>query len=198
MKKVVLLTLTLLLSHVITAQTEKGKLLLSGATGLQFLSTNLEVEYDGQSQGDFDQSSFSFTPGIGYFVIDNLAVGLSANFETLTQEDLGDTYTANSTTILPTLLYYFPLESKLRPYAQLAAGFTSAKEKETIDSFSVESKLNGTSLVFGGGASYFINKTISLDFGLAYGITTLKDSDDSDLVQKQKTFGASVGFSIFL
>jgi outer membrane protein len=198
MKKVMVLALVLVMSQVMTAQTEKGKLLFSGATGLQFLSTNLETEYDGQSQGDFDQSSFSFTPGVGYFVMDNLAVGLSANFESLTQEDLGDKYTLSSSAILPTVIYYLPLESKLRPYAQLAFGFVSAKEKETFNGSTFEAKFKGTGLSLGAGVSYFVNNTIALDFGLAYGGNNLKDADDSDLVQKSRTFGGNLGFSIFL
>jgi outer membrane protein len=198
MKKVVLLALALVVTHVITAQTEKGNLLLSGATGLQFLSTNTDIEYDGQSQGDFDQSSFSFTPGIGYFVMDNLAVGLTANFESLTQKDLGDKYTLSTTAILPSVTYYLPLDSKLRPYAQVAFGVVSAKEKETFNGATSESKFNGTGLALGAGVSYFINTTVALDFGVAYGGNNLKNSDDSDLVQNSRTFGANIGFSIFL
>ena len=80
MKKLFFLVITLAFTNVIFAQTEQGKFILSGATGLQFISSNVDYEYDGQSQGDFTQSSFSIMPSIGYFVMDNLAVGLSANF----------------------------------------------------------------------------------------------------------------------
>jgi hypothetical protein len=52
-KKLFFLVITLAFTNVIFAQTEQGKFILSGATGLQFISSNVDYEYDGQSQGDF-------------------------------------------------------------------------------------------------------------------------------------------------
>ena len=114
MKKVLFLALTLAFTNVIFAQTEQGKFVLSGATGLQFISSNIDYEYDGQSLGDVTQSSFSFMPSIGYFVMDNLAVGLTANFSSTTQKDEGDKYTVSSTMLIPTAIYYFPVEGQFK------------------------------------------------------------------------------------
>ncbi len=35
------------------------------------------------------------------------------------------------------------------------------------------------------------------EFGLSYTMANLKDSDDSNLVQKQGSFAANIGFSVF-
>lgn len=198
MKKVFLLAIVLISTNVILAQTEKGKTVLSGATGLQFISSNIEFEYDGQSNGDYDINSFSFTSGVGYFVVDNLAIGLSANYSSTTQKDEGDKYTVSSTMLLPTALYYFPVDGQFKPLIQVGAGLMSTKEKESWDGDSDEFKMSGLAISFGGGASYFINDYVSLNFGLSYTIADLKDSDDSDFVQKQKNLAANIGFSVFL
>ena len=58
--------------------------------------------------------------------------------------------------------------------------------------------MSGLALNFGGGAAYFINDYVSLNFGLSYTMANLKDSDDSDWVQKQGNFAANIGFSVFL
>ena len=89
MKKFFLLAIVLVSTNVILAQTEQGKIVLSGATGLQFISSNIEVEYDGQSSGDMTENSFTIIPSIGYFVMDNLAVGMTANFSSTTQKSGG-------------------------------------------------------------------------------------------------------------
>jgi outer membrane protein len=197
MKKVFLLAITLAFTNVIFAQTEKGKFVLSGATGLQFVSSNIDYKYDGKSQGDVTQSSFSILPSIGYFVMDNLAVGLSANISSTTQKDEGDKYTVSSTMLLPTAIYYFPVEGQIKPFLQVGAGLMSIKEKENYDGDTDENKMSGLALNFGGGAAYFINDYVSLNFGLSYTMANLKDSDDSDWVQKQGNFAANIGFSVF-
>lgn len=198
MKKVFLLAITLAFTNVILAQTEKGKFMLSGATGLQFISSNIEYEYDGQSEGEYTQNSFSIMPSVGYFVVDNLAVGLSANFTSTTQKFEEEKYTVTSTMLLPTALYYFPVEGQFKPLLQVGAGLMSTKEKDSYDGESDEYKMSGLALNFGGGASYFINNNVSLNLGLSYTIANLKDGDDSDFVQKQGNFGANIGFSVFL
>ena len=198
MKKLFLLTILLLSTSLIFSQTEKGKIVLSGATGLQFISSNIEYEYDGQSNGDYDINSFSFMPGVAYFVMDNLAVGLTANFTSTTEKDQGEKYTVSSTMLLPTALYYFPVEGNFKPLVQVGAGLMSNKYKDSWDGGSDEYKMSGLAISFGGGASYFINDTISFNFGLSYTLVNLKDSDDSDSVQKQKNLAASVGLSVFL
>ena len=197
MKKLFFLVITLAFTNVIFAQTEQGRFILSGATGLQFISSNVDYEYDGQSQGDFTQSSFSIMPSIGYFVMDNLAVGLSANFSSTTQKDEGYKYTVSSTMLLPTALYYFPVEGQFKPLLQVGAGLMSTKEKDSYAGGSDEYKMSGLALNFGGGAAYFINDSVSLNFGLSYTMANLKDSDDSNLVQKQGSFAANIGFSVF-
>jgi len=198
MRKVFLLAIALAFTNVILAQTEQGKFVLSGATGLQFISSNIEYEYNGQSDGDYDVSSFSFMPGVGYFVMDNLAVGLTANFTSTTQKDQGDKYTVSSTMLLPSALYYFPVEGQFKPLLQVGAGLMSTKEKYSYDGDSDEDKMSGLALNFGGGAAYFINDYVSLNFGLSYTMANLKDSDDSDWVQKQGNFAANIGLSVFL
>ena len=114
----------------IDGPTQKGKFVFSGATGLQFVSSNIEYEYDGEPYGDYDINSFSFMPGVGYFVIDNLAIGISANFTSITEKNEGEKYTISSTMILPTLLYYFPVEGQFKPLVQVGAGLMSTKEKD--------------------------------------------------------------------
>jgi len=198
MKKFFLLAIVLVSTNVILAQTEQGKFVLSGATGLQFLSSNIEVEYDGQSSGDMTQNSFTIIPSIGYFVMDNLAVGMTANFSSTTQKNEGYKTKTTSTMILPTVLYYFPVAGNLKPLVQVGAGLMSFSKENKNSENSYKDKFSGLALNFGGGASYFINDYVSLNFGVSYTMANLENSNDSDYVQKQGNFAGNIGLSIFL
>jgi len=198
MKKFFLLAIVLVSTNVILAQTEQGKFVLSGATGLQFLSSNIEVEYDGQSSGDMTQNSFTIIPSIGYFVMDNLAVGMTANFSSTTQKNEGYKTKTTSTMILPTVLYYFPVAGNLKPLVQVGAGLMSFSKENKNSENSYKDKFSGLALNFGGGASYFINDYVSLNFGVSYTMANLEYSNDSDYVQKQGNFASNIGLSIFL
>ncbi len=197
MKKQLLVSILLVFTNILVGQTEKGKFTFSGGTGLQFTSTNIEYEYDGESFGDIDKSSFSIMAGAGYFVMDNLSLGLSTTFSSTTTKDEGDKYTVKSTILMPMVSYYFPVEGNFRPFLQAGAGLASNVEEEDYDGSTDTYKMSGLAYGFGGGASYFINNYISIDFGLAYTVANLKDSDDSDWVQKGQSFGGVVGFSLF-
>jgi len=200
LKKFFLLAIVLVSANVILAQTEQGKYVVSGATGLQFISSNIEYEYDGESQGDLTQTSFSFMPSVGYFVIDNLAIGLAANFTSTTQKDQGSKYTNKSTMILPSALYYFPVAGNLKPLVQVGAGIMSTVSEGDFSGQYFESykqEASGLALNFGGGAAYFINENVSLNFGLSYTMANLKHGDDSDFVQKQGNFAGNVGLSVY-
>ena len=181
------------------AQTEKGKFVVSGSTGLNFISSNIKYEYDGVEGGDFKQSSFSFTPSAGYFVMDNLAVGLAANFSSNSiKDDDGDKDTVSSTAFLPTVLYYFPVEGDFKPLVQAGVGYMSTVEKEQYGSQTDEYKYSGLAVSVGVGAAYFISETVSFNIGLGYTMANLKYDEDSNYVQKQGSFVGSLGISVFL
>lgn len=181
------------------AQTQKGNIVLSGGTGLQFISSNVKYIYDGKTDGEYRTSSLSFTPSIAYFIADDLAIGLSSVFSVTThkQED-GDKNISNSITILPTVLYYFPIEGKIRPIAQIAAGLYSQTHKYIPKSGSDnKSSASGIALNVGGGIAYFIKENISLNFGLSYTMVNLTESDDNKVKMKQGNFGSNVGISVY-
>ena len=199
MKKLVLLLVVVLSSVTIFGQTTKGNFVLSGNTGLQFMSNNVKTVYDGKTEDEYTQSSFSFLPSFGYFVIDNLAIGLSSNisFSTMTDED-GDKNSANSTSILPNVIYYFPLDGKIRPTLQVGVGYSSITNKFIPKTGADDkSSLSGISYNIGGGISYFANDNISFDFGISYSKLSLIDGDDDKSKMNLGVLGSNIGISVY-
>ncbi len=199
MKKLLVLSVVLFLSSSVFAQTKKGNIFLSGGTGLQFTSTSIKNYYDGESDGSSTGSSLSIVPSFAYFIIDNLAIGLTSNFVSASSKNYsGSKNVSNSITLLPTALYFFPNEGKMKPFAQVAFGISSATEKYIPKTGSDQkSSSSGLAANIGAGIAYFVKENISLNFGLSYTMVTTKDGDDSKSKTKQGNFGSNIGLAIY-
>jgi outer membrane protein len=179
-------------------QTSKGNYIVSGSTGLQFLSSNTKNVYDGQTQNELDTKTFSFNPSVGYFIIDNLAIGLSCNITSTKYEPNEDNYSKSASTLIaPTVMYYFPVDGKIRPFAQLGLGLQSVTNKVKGSYSEDKQTLDGLAVNVGGGVSYFVSKYVSIDLYLSYTKSNLKDTDDEKFKIKQGTFGSNIGISVF-
>jgi outer membrane protein len=178
--------------------TNKGNFILSGGFGLQFFNGTIDLEYDGQSEGDIKVNSFSFTPSTGYFVADNLALGLLLSIASTSEKDQGYEINNKSFAAMPTLIYYFPVKGNFRPFGQVAIGHMSSSIESGSSNNFTKIKFSGLSWNIGGGASYFVNNTISFDMGLSFNKANLKDGADEESVRKIGNFGANIGISIFL
>ena len=200
--KLAVLLIALTSSITSFSQTSKGMFIISGSTGLQFGSNNVKLTKDGNTQAEYDESSFSFIPSAGYFVVDNLALGLSCAFlQNTTKYKNDNKNTLSSTLISPTLQYFFPIAGKLRPYVKIGLGYLSQTDKkETVTKYITTTSTrssDGMALSLGGGISYFATRNISIDLGLLYTQSTLTDNDDDRYEIKQSNLGGSMGISLY-
>lgn len=192
MKKILVLVISLVCMNLISAQTEKGKFVVSGATGLQFASMKTEHSSNMFSGIKVTTNTFSIMPSFGYYIIDNLAVGVLANYASTTIKNDGFKDTSSSLALMPFGSYYFPVEGNFRPAVQFGAGLAS-----TAYGSNDENKFSGFVVNFGGGASYFLNDKIAVDFGLSYTSGTLKNKENSDYEIDQNNLAGSIGLSLF-
>lgn len=203
----------LLFSILMTAQTEKGTFMISGETSLGFTSTNVKYKNHGISNDGPKTTSFNISPSVGFFVIDNLAIGLDFDYKTATTKQHGITYydpsingysnieaknTETSLAIMPNATYFFS-KGKARPFIEAGIGYANIQQK-TESSFStmyskLESNNNGYVWGVGGGLAYFITNTVSFDIGLGYGEYNYNEEDTK---VKSGAFSANIGISIFL
>ncbi|MGC6524731.1 MAG: outer membrane beta-barrel protein [Flavobacteriaceae bacterium] len=194
MKKLFLLTFFTLFSLCLTAQTEKGNWFFGGDTSLGFTSSNAQAENDGKDVGDkLTVSKFSFMPSANYFVMDNLSVGLGLLFESATEKEGSDEDKTSSFAALPTATYFFKSDSQIVPFVGLGAGLmsTSYGDKD-------ENKYNGFAFGANGGIAYFISDSVSLNLGLSYLNSSLKNKKNDKYKVKSGNLGVKVGFGIFL
>ena len=200
MKKLFVIS-ALALFGLANAQIEKGTWLIEGKTGLGFNNVSTQLKKGNESIDGPKVSTFSISPNVGYFVADNLAIGLELNYLSITTKsksyigyrltERSEEESKNTLTLLPNLTYYFPTSTNLKPYIGAGIGFGSITEKDW------EGKETASGFAWGakGGAVYMLNNSIAFNLGLSYGQLSL---ERNNITNKANTFGANAGISIFL
>ncbi|WP_421752393.1 outer membrane beta-barrel protein [Croceimicrobium sp.] len=214
MKKTIILSLCLLCSIGLQAQIEKGSfitglgsqigLLGAGNNSLGFGTWTINYKSD---HPDFDEPdpnkllSIYLSPRLGYFIINNLAVGANVNYS-YQKEVIPDlaTFRRNSYTIGPFVRYYYPLE-RFWPFAEVGFGFGAINENanlETADDEVTRSSVFAFNLA--AGMAFPLNEKLNLDLGLSYGRSTFKLTDDNPFNYRSVVGGINLqlGLSIFL
>lgn len=201
MKKIAILIL--MISQWAFSQTEKGHFIFSGNTSAEFSHTKTTF---GNSENE--TTNFDVNPTVGYFVRDNLFVGLTGNFA-FTHYNNNQSYVEKTTltVLMPSVGYYFPVEGKMKPFVSGSFGYANLKSvyKNNFDPIiddpaftnSQTVKYKGLAYAISGGASYFVTNHFSLDAQLSYNFVNLKNKD-SDSEQETSGIGFRIGFSVFL
>lgn len=181
MKKVLFAVFLLVSSNAIFAQVDQGQIMVGGA-----------AQFNRGSIGDWKSTEINIAPNLGYFVINQLAVGLRPEFTygKTKQKINGTTLTNSSTTytIAPFVRYYFmPSGEQLNIFADASYGFGSTKEKD-------ESSVDENYYQIKAGPAFFLTPNTALEFALyyrSYGGDRFPDD-------RYNNFGLSVGFQIHL
>ncbi len=179
-----------MLSAIAFSQTEKGTLIVSGKSSLEFIHTKTKISLKGTgSSYDSKVNSFDFMPAVGYFVADNFAVAFSGNYSHSWDNDSK----SNQIILMPTLMYYIPLESSFRPYIQAGFGYVGLTDKDDFDKYSYSGYAFGVGL----GLAYFISDNISVDLGIQWIRTKLTSEKPKNLKTIDNSLGSVIGFTLF-
>ncbi|MFN7044893.1 MAG: outer membrane protein [Flavobacterium sp.] len=188
MKKVLLSAVALLAFGFANAQEEekgnggfsKGDVFVSGGVG-----------FNSGKQGEYKESDFTFSPAVGYFVTENIALGARLDL-TSGKQELGaaeDKTSAFGAEVFGR--YYWTAASQFSVFGEVGVGFGNAKEE---DSFGNEQKFNAFGVNAGVGVSYFLNSNFAIEAGWAgLGYNSVKE--DAEGAEAYSTFGLNVDLS---
>lgn len=193
MRKLILIALFGLFTSAVMAQTSAGNMMIGGS--FSFSSTTQETGND-----DIKSSSFGVNPTFGYFVSDNLAVGVNVGFGSYNYNNDDKQTNLN---FGPFVRYYkFIAEEKFAFVAD--AGFNIGSG--TYDSNLLgERKFSNFNIYVSPGFAYFFSPKWSLDFqlqGISYNTSDPNKDNDNDK-SNFFTFGVSslspsLGFRYFI
>ncbi|MEZ0005705.1 hypothetical protein ABH942_001062 [Flavobacterium sp. 28YEA47A] len=178
MKKIVLTVAAVFAFGFANAQEEtsegfkKGDTFISGA-----------VSFGSTKTGDFKTSDFEIAPSAGYFVTENIAVGVSVGYLT-SKVDVGAADAKNSTFSVGAFgRYYFTPASKFSIFGQLGVNYMSYDNEFNPETGAPgEFKGNGFGVKVAPGVSYFLAKNFALEasFGVLGFETTKPDADGAE------------------
>ncbi len=192
----------------------KGTIFLSG-------QSDFTAGLNGLDDSSSSHSSYSVSPTIGYFLINNLVVGAEVSFfgikrtrrSEFVDPDLDfmsiiDAETkSRGISFAPFARYYFDT-GKIKPYVSAGIGLGSIKAKnESRVITNGESRLNEsentrTSTIYTatGGAAIFLTKNVSIDTGVRYTNSTFKSElvDGGESENKNSNISLIGGISIYL
>ena len=216
-KAVFLIAVTLFFtSNNLFAQTEKGRTLIAissalgnngGDTGLSFASTKIKSD-DFESDGT-NSFNFNLSPRLGYFLTNDLVVGLELTYSFLRFENPGlqgfggSETKSNQYSGGPFIRYYFKGE-KVRPIIEGGLSFgrntNTSEGANPVDGGDLEFSSNLFSYGGGAGLAVSLGNHVSFDALLVYLNSQVKPTDNNDNNSRSivSAFSLRLGFSIYL
>jgi len=157
----------------------KGDVFISGAVG-----------FGSQKTGNQKANGFEIAPSVGYFVTENIAIGVRLGYLTEKLEYVEEGFPVeiknNSFTVGAFGRYYFTPASKFSFFGELGVDYVNIKS-EVVRPFPSETKTDGLAVQVAPGISYFLTKNLALEasFGVLGFATTEPDYEGAE---KTNTF----------
>lgn len=189
MKKITTLLILLLIQIYslmsLKAQTDKGNYLFGGQYTLVFSNKNI-------NDGSFatKQSTFEISPKIGYFIFNNIPIGLAFRYSYLNEIYNQKTNTTTSFSLIPFVRTYFG-NAKFKPYLHFGFGVGNEDNKSKDQQFlyNTYSKIFIYQLHTGLGIR--LNKYILFDLGIGYDYETI-----NHISGKYKTYDKGINSTL--
>lgn len=171
MKKVIVAAAALLCFNLANAQETgaegfaNGNIFISGTAG-----------FSSHDDPIYERKTFAVSPKVGYFVTDNIALGVALGYNGTASEAKESDDDLTVTTLSAGIFgrYYFMPASKFSVYTELAINHLSSKHDVNYDG---DYKVNGMGFAITPGVNYFLSNHFALEasFGiLEYSSTKFK------------------------
>lgn len=131
--------------------------------GSKFLTGGIGISSENDKDADTKTSSFSIAPSAGYFITDNLAVGIGVGFGSEKLTISGDTEDETSVMKVGGFgRYYFSPKNKFTMFGHLGINYASLNYK-TVGGVSADAKVNGIEAFVSPGFNYWISNKLALE-----------------------------------
>ena len=210
------LAIIIISNGILSAQTEKGSFLIGEFTNISLTGAGTPMNMNlgwsthkvKSDSGDYDNSdadkefSLNLTPRAGYFVINNLAVGLDFTLAyTHMKRTSGGEYSSNMTRFGagPFLRYYIRTQ-KLLPFAEGSYSIGSSKNQWEFDTMDGERSTKVQQWGIGIGLGIPMGEKVAFDALIGYQSNIFKEKDDNEDNVRYivGTIGLKLGLTVFL
>jgi len=192
-------------SFVFAQVTSGGNFLLGSSFGLSAASSKITIE-DGLGNSDGDRPSstqFSVSPKLGYFVVDNLALGMGLDYTFSEVKEPNENRTKDSDLLFgPFARFYLPLGEDIAVFVEGNFGFGNSSDIMDFNGETQDISTNIFAIGVGPGLTVFSNEAIGVSAIFKYNYAR-SDFDTEiagvkrETVTKTNQFDFSVGVSLY-
>ena len=149
------------------------------------------VTFGSSKTGDFKANAFEVAPKVGYFVTENIGLGVMLGY-TSEKVELGNSATNTGLGLGAFGRYYFTPANQFSIFAEFGVNYTSFSNEFGIDpdgslfADDFDSKEIGFSL--GAGINYFVSSNFSMEAGIAV-LGYSSNDNGGNGAEKTNTFG---------
>lgn len=166
------------------------------AEGDVIVEGNLGFNSENDKNTEIETSAFEFNPKVGYFLSDDLAVGVQLMLDTDKETDgMADTETKTTTFGAGVFAryYFLDLGKRFKTYGEFGVGFDSAKTEVEVPGVDVDDfKTNGIEAGLGLGLNYFVKENIAINFALTDVLSFRSDKADVDGAEAVTSFNGNL------
>ena len=156
-----------------------------------FVEGNIDFGSTNDKNTETKTSNFNFAPKAGYFISDNLAVGLGLDFgsnKADKAEEAGKETETSTVGFGAFARYYFlELGERFKTYGEFGIGYETANDKIAdvkTNTFRAKATL---------GINYFVTENFAINFALADILSYTSAKEDVDGAKAENKFGFEVG-----
>lgn len=192
MKKILLVSLLVLLGVTTHAQFNQGRMMIGGTIGFSADKSKPDDSNDYVTKS----FSYSFAPSFGYFVIDNFAVGLAINnsleFNKPESSDYVNKWSNSSTEIQPFVRYYLPV--RIFFHGEYGIGF-GRLSTDYIDEEDDDDSYTPSHWSLAAGYAIMLNDHVAIEPMIGYKSSTMKNGDYKSI---NSGLFLQAGFQVYL
>jgi len=194
------------------AQTSKGSFLVGSNISYSAEKHNTTLKLRAYGGNIWDEAmvrthSIAASPQIGYFLMDNMCVGFSYQFNQRTSKakDYKDAfltydYRERSSDFAPFIRYYIPINAKFSVITGFGYGWGYTKETQSYEHTDGNGTISGFYVIplkfqkmnITGGITYFLNKNVGAELLVIYKSTNYEENSDGDSTSMTLAAGLQV------
>lgn len=199
--KIILFVIGLLLMSSLGAQvTRQGNFILGSTIG--FSAAKSTITQDRGSGNKEEQNPYStqlsLAPSIGYFLIDNLPLGIRLDYTFNSVKDQNGLKAEDSNVLFgPFARYYMPMNNNLYFFGEAGFGFGNSRDTKDLETGTQKINTNLMSFGVGPGFTIIASNAIGIEALIKYNYARSK-FDTEILGVKQNTTSNTNQFSISL
>lgn len=189
MKKIVL-TLAALTAFTFASAQEGETSTFGFSEGNIMLEGNIMYNSTNDKNTETKTSEFEFNPKVGYFLTDDIALGVELGIGSNNTE-IDGTETEKGSYFNAGVFgryYFLDLGERFKTYGELGLGMTSSKDG--IDD--AEVKYNGFNAGVGLGINYFVTESFAINFALTDILAYNSEKADFDGAENESSLNANV------